>query len=687
MKLPVSWMRDFVDVAAEPREVAARLAACGFAVESLEGDVIDVEITANRPDGLSVYGLAREVATAFGVPLKPYHSPNLPFSQSPILPISQSPLNVPVSIGDAGCGRYALAQAEVKVAPSPAAIAERLLAAGVRPINNIVDVTNYVMLEMGHPMHAFDASRLSGPEIRVRRARAGELVRTLDGQPRTLDAAMLVIADRERTVAIAGVMGGAESEVSAGTTRIVIESAWFQPASVRATSRRLGLKTEASIRFERGADISAPPRALQRALALLAEIGAGRALGPLVDVYPRPAAGKIVALRRHRISRLLGATIPDDEIVRILRSLGFVLSPTGDGWSVEAPAFRVDIAREADLIEEVGRHWGFDRVPATFPALRSAPRPTDQAILRDRQLRGVLCGAGLQEAATFTFIEQAAATPFVPPGAELAAIANPLSEKFAVLRPSLLPGLLDAVAWNRRRDASDVRLFEIGAVFGAGPESQSVGWLLAGARQAHWSGARDAVDVFDAKGIAELVAGEFGLTVRAERADDLGWFVPGRAASLFVDSSTASIGAIGQIRPAIAVARGLGAADLVVGGVLSIDALAAAAPAGTAGLMIEPLPRHPSVVRDLSIVIDERLPAAGVRGTIRAHAPATLVSVREFDRYQGQGVPAGHVSLSIRLTFRDPDRTLTDHEVQQAVDVIVGALTREHRAVLRGAQA
>jgi len=665
-------MREFVDVAAEPAEIAARLASCGFAVESIDGEVIDVEVTANRPDALSVSGLAREVATSFGVELR------APFNALPAL--LPAPSSIPVSIGDAGCARYALAQAEVKVASSPASIADRLTAAGVRPINNVVDVTNYVMIEMGHPMHAFDAAVLAGPEIHVRRARAGEPLKTLDAQARTLDDTMLVIADRERAVAIAGVMGGAATEVSAGTTRIAIESAWFQPASVRATSRKLGLKTEASMRFERGADLTAPVRALHRALSLLVQIGAGRALGPIVDVYPKPVAGRAVTLRRDRMARLLGTAIPDADVARILRSLGFVVTATGAGWSVDVPSFRVDIAREADLIEEVGRHWGFDRIPATFPALHTAPRPTDPSVHRDQRLRGLLCGAGLQEAQTFTFIEQAAAAPFVPPGGTLVSIANPLSEKFAVLRPSLLPGLLDSVVYNRRRAASEVRLFEIGAVFGGGPEQRAVGWLATGPRHSHWSHKEEGVDFFDAKGVAELVAGTFGVTLRAERADHLPWFVPGRSAELFIDGATTALGAVGQVRPAIAASRGLATADVVVGGTLLLQPLGG----DGSSLTIRPLPRHPSIVRDLSVIVDERLPAAKLRGTIRAHAPDTFVALREFDRYQGPGVPAGHVSVSVRLTFRGADRTLTDHEVQRAVEAIVAALAREHGAVLRG---
>jgi len=689
VKAPVSWLRDFVPVPDDPPQIAARLSACGFEVASIEGDVIDFEITANRPDCLSIYGLAREAATAFDVPMKTPGEERESASgaaQPNLSTGNGAQATIPVTIDDEACGRYALAIADVRVGPSPAWLAERLTLAGVRPINNIVDVTNYVMLEMGHPMHAFDAARLAGPEIRVRPARAGEKLTTLDGQARTLDVSTLVIADRDRPVAIAGVMGGAASEVSGSTTRVALESAWFRPAAVRAASRRLALKTEASARFERGADIDAPVRAIHRVLALFERIGAGRAVGSIVDVYPTAASPRIVALRRDRIARLLGDRVPDQEIVRILTRLGFSCSPAPDGWQVTVPTFRVDVAREADLIEEIGRHWGFDRIPATFPPLRTVPRPNAPAVTRDRRVRRVLTAAGLQEAATFTFIEQAAAGPFAADEQALAAIANPLSEKFAVLRPSLVPGLLDALIYSRRRESVDIQLFEVGAIFDVRGERSAVGWILTGAQHRHWSGGESATGFPDAKGMADLLAEAFGATIVAEAADEVAGFVRGRTARLLVtvDGGPQAAGVCGEIRREIAAARGFGHAEPIFAGELDLSVLERAGARG-AIRPIEALPRHPSIARDLSIVIDQRLPAERVRGTIRAVAPPTLVSVREFDRYQGPGVPDGRVSLSVRLVFRAADRTLTDQEVQQAIDAIVAALAREHHATLRGA--
>lgn len=664
MRVLVSWLREFVEAPADVASVAEALASCGFAVDGIEGDVVDFDVTANRPDALSVYGLAREASVAFRRPLRPPTLAPAPAGTAPMR----------VSIADSGCGRYALAVADVQVGPSPAWLAERLTAAGVRPINNIVDITNYVMIEMGQPMHAFDMAKLAGPELRVRRARADETLTTLDGHDRTLDESMLVIADRDRPVAIAGVMGGATSEVSATTTRVAFESAWFRPSLVRTTSKRLGLKTEASARFERGADISAPVAALRRAIALLAEIGAGQVTGGITDVYPRPAVAPSIVLRRSRLAKLLGTTVPDADVERILSGLGFGVTAQADGWQVTVPSFRVDVSREVDLCEEVGRHWGFDRIPATLPPPSAAPRPSAPAVAQARLLRRLLCGAGLQEAVTFTFIDARAAAPYAPEN-DLVTIANPLSEKFAVMRPSIAPGLYESLVYNRNRQAADVRLFEIGSTFSRSRgERRALGWVQTGSRGTHWSGSLGAVEFTDAKGLAELVAEAVGAPVDVAPGDDLGWLRPGERAVLTIGSERA--GWIGRL----AVTPDVDAP--VYAGEIDLDVLALAS---TAGLRpIQPLPRFPSAVRDLSIIVDERLPAAELRGTIRSSAPSTLVSVREFDRYKGKGIEPGQVSLSVRLTFRHPDRTLTDTEVQQAVDAIVEAVQRAHGARLRG---
>src|SRR5258705_12668688 len=566
----------------------------------------------------------------------------------------------------------------------------RLQAAGVRPISNIVDVTNYVLLEMGQPMHAFDFTKLAGAQIVVRTARAGESIRTLDGQMRELAGDMLVIADAERPVAIAGVMGGAESEVANGTTVIVLESAYFNPLSVRRTSRKLTLKTEASMRFERGHDPRLPVTAMERACALLDMIGAGKARGNVVDRYPARIEPRTLKLRRSKIRGLLGASVPEGDIKRILESLGFTLrdpstpaepaSPgAGAGWEVTVPTRRVDVTREVDLIEEIARHYGFDRLPSTFPALTSAPPPNDPRIGGARHLRTVMTAAGFSEAMTFGFVASAAAAPFAPEG-ELVPIANPLSENFAVLRPSALPSLVDAVAHNRRREQRDVRLFEVGARFSrTAGERRSLACAWTGAAGAeHWSGGAREVDFFDMKGIVERIGESLRLELTTATHGET-WLVAGRSAAVMADGTR--VGVMGQLAPAIAEAHGLPSNDPGYVAGIHLDTAEAFAPAEEA--RVEALPRYPSVTRDISILIDATLPADSVRATIREAAPPTLVQVREFDRYQGKGVPEGQVSLSVRLTFRASDRTLTDAEIQTAMDAILAALRDRHAAQQR----
>lgn len=685
MRLVVSWLREFVDVKASPQEIADKLAVRGFELASIErladdDAVIDFEVAANRPDCLSVLGLAREVATVYDLPL------TLPSSES--LPTGRSE-RVKVTIeDDEPCPRYAAAVAEVKIGTSPGRMTDRLQAAGVRSISTIVDVTNYVLLELGHPLHAFDLQKLAGSEIRVRRAKPGEPLTTLDGVERKLDPDMLAIADRDRAQAIAGVMGGVVSEVSAATRLVAFESAYFKPSSVRRTSKRLGLKTEASARFERGADINAPVAALERAIFLMEQIGAGRVTGPIVDCYPRPRGPVTICLRRDRLARLLGARVADAEVERILRKLGMTVAAAPDGWDVTAPTFRVDLLREADLIEEVGRHYGFDKLESTFPVVTAPAPPPDPRIPRDRLVRRILTGAGLSEAVTFGFIEAKAAQLFAPAaGDEASAIANPLSAKFDTLRPLLVPGLVDAVAHNRRHGRRDVRLFEIGARFRqrAG-ETRGVALAWTGnAGTEHWSTPGREVDFFDVKGVIEQLCGVLDLPVRFEPGREP-FLVPGQTASVLaaVGSSTGTaLGAIGQLLPSVAGARGLPHQDRVFVAELNLDLLWHARVVTSDAT--EPLPRHPCVVRDLSIVVPETLPAEIIRGTIQAAArdqPAPLVAANFFDRYQGKGVSEGFVSMSVRLTFQ-ADRTLTDAEAQQSFDTVLAALVREHGAIQR----
>jgi len=682
MKVLVSWLREFVDVPGTPESIAATMSVRGFAVEGIEpvgndDAVLDFEITANRPDCMSVAGIAREVATAYGLQVRRPAIGASSLTLASLRSVAKGDIDVVIE-NPVLCPRYAGAAADVTVGPSPDWMQARLRAAGVRPINNVVDVTNYVMLELGQPMHAFDHARLGGGQIRVRTARLGETLRTLDGQMRTLTPDMLVIADAQNAVAVAGVMGGQDSEVSSATRTIVLESAYFNPLSVRRTSKALGLKTEASMRFERGSDPRLPVTAMERACALLERAQAGTPRGSVVDGYPKRIEPATRTLRRDKIAGLIGLTVPDGDVRRILEGLGFALKETDGGWDVTVPTRRVDVLREVDLIEEVARHYGFDRIPTTFPALTTPPPPIDPRITRARRLRALMTGAGFSEAVTFGFVAEAAAAGFAS-AEEIVAISNPLSEQFAVLRPSSLPGLADAVAHNLRREQRDVRLFELGARFRKGQGEQRVlacAWAgMVGGD--HWSGGTRPVDYFDMQGVVDRVCDGLQLSVRFEPTRE-SWLAPGRAAQVLLESGK-RLGTLGQLAADVAERHGISGSDVFVAE-LDLEALEASE---RDDRRVSALPRHPSVARDISILIDDTLPAASIRSSIADTAPSTLTRIAEFDRYQGKGIPDGKVSLSLRLTFRAPDRTLTDQEVQAAMDAIVAALRDRHGAIQR----
>jgi len=687
MKVLYSWLRDFVDVPAGPAEMGRRLSLRGLALEGIEpappGEappgappiaddaVLDFDVTANRPDCLSIVGIAREVATVYGLPLRlPSPAATGHLRSATLRAVDRDAFSVRIDAADL-CPRYVGAAAEVRVAPSPAWLQRRLTAQGVRPISNVVDITNYVLLELGQPMHAFDQARLADGAIVVRRAAAGEPLTTLDGKARTLSADMLVIADAARATGIGGVMGGADSEVRDATTRIVLESAWFKPQSVRATAKRLGLRTEASMRFERGADPTAQATAMARACALLEIVGAGRAAGTLVDAVAQPFVAREIALTHAHVEALLGMAVPAEAVARLLHALGFQTAAAGAAaWRVTVPGWRPDVARPEDLIEEVGRHHGFEHLPATFPPVHQAPAPSDPRLPRDARVRRTMLAAGFSEAISFAFVDEAAAAPFAT-GAPLVRLANPLSETFAVMRPSVLPGLVAAVGHNRRHEQRDVRLFEIATAFAPDGERRSLGAAWTGAAAGdHWSGHRRDVDLFDLTGVATAICADAGLTASFEPVETA-WLVAGRAARIVAGGD--AVGSLGLLAPAIADAHGVPRGDAVYVAEIDLDRLTALAPRATT--RVEPLPRFPSVVRDVSLLVPDALSAATVRDTMRAAAPPTLVGMREFDRYQGQGTPPGTVSVSLRFTFRAADRTLTDDEVAGALQRMIAAAT------------
>ena len=663
MKVLLSWLREFVELPEDARAIADALTSVGLAVDGVEerdgGDaVLDLDITTNRVDAMNAYGVARELSVFYRTALKP---PATGFAEKGA-PAPEA-WTVEIEAPDL-CPRFCGRVLDVRVGPSPDWLRARLEAVGVRPINNVVDLTNYVMMELGHPSHAFDLAKIPGGRLEVRWARAGEKVATLDGQTRELRPGMGVIAGAEGPLSLAGIMGGASSEVSGATRTVALEAAYWDPLSIRRAAKALGMHTEASHRFERGADPEAPPLALARIAHLAEKIGAGTTRPGLVDRHPRKLPRRTVAFRPARASALLGAPVPAADDRRILGGLGFgVGQPESDALQVEVPTWRGDVSREADLVEEVGRHMGLQRIPSTIPPAGGAEglRPAQR---RDRAIREVLAGAGLTEVITYSFV------PAAGPAAHGPALANPLSEDQKVLRGSLVwPGLLATLRTNLRQSRADVRIFETGRVFAPdGGETERVGILVTGAAAPlHPSEPKPrAADFADLKGLLELLAARLGLgAVEIERAGAPELLHAGQGGTVLVGGRR--VGYAGALDPARA-------AEWEARGVVLVAEIDTAALPEAERVRVRALPRHPAVERDVSVLCDAQTPAAEVEAVIRSAAGPRLRSAAVTARFDRPPVPAGRVSLTFRLVFQEPERTLTGEEVQSAMDAVSSAL-------------
>jgi phenylalanyl-tRNA synthetase beta chain len=646
------------------------------ALPAARDTILEIGLTPNRPDALGHRGLAREAAALFGLPWAPADES-----------IEGGDANVKkyvsVAIEDAErCPHYgASVLVDVRVAPSPLEVRWRLASLGVRPISNVVDVTNLVMLEFGHPMHAFDLDRVRGGAIVVRRAKSGEKLRTLDGVDRVLTEDDLAICDGEGPVALAGVMGGGESEIAAQTKRVLLECAYFEPRGVRRAARRHGLHTESSHRFERGVDWGDTRAALARAASLVTQLADG-AMRAANVVEARPLATRTVALRQARLDALLGAPVDPHEARGILTRLGFVPRDGHEIWSI--PSFRPDVAREVDLIEEVARVRGYDAIPTTLPAIRpsrdAAPR---EALARRARRAGT--AMGLSEAITYSFVSS---RDLAAVGAPQAAVTlrNPMSEEQTVMRTSLFPGLLRALAHARRHGERRARLFSVGPVFressGELPEERlHFAALLAGDRAA-WLTRPQSVDVWDAKGIAEGLAQRLlrrAATMHPMKAGEGSRLLHPRGAA-WIDVGGKRVGSLGPLHPDVADAFEVGEDAVVVE--FDLEALQAAGPAPA---KFVPLPRFPASARDLALVVRDDVPAGDVENAAREAAGDLAEEVSLFDRFVGGNVPAGHASLALHVVYRAADRTLTDADVDARHAQVVAALEKRFAASLRGA--
>jgi phenylalanyl-tRNA synthetase beta chain len=647
----------------------------------LDDVILDLEITPNRGDCLSILGVAREVAAILNEPLR-FSAPEVQETKEGIAGI------VRVDIFDPDlCPRYvARLFTNIKVAPSPLWVQERLRAAGIRPISNVVDITNYVMVELGQPLHAFDYDTLEERRIIVRRAREGETIVSLDGVTRELTPEMLVIADAQRPVAIAGVMGGLKTEVTEKTVNILLESACFSPVSVRRTSRALGLRSEASARFERGIDLEGCLTAANRAAQLLFQLGAGEAVAGAVDNYPACRPPVKIFLRPERVNYVLGTALAAEEIAGTLARLHFQVSQAEGGLTVHVPSYRNDVRREIDLVEEVARLHGYNKIPGTLPSGVSTLGYRRRERMLAEQVKDILTACGLTEVVTFSFTSPAVFDLFqLPAGSPLrkaVLLRNPLSEEHSILRTWLLPGLVDVLRRNYNRRVASGAVFELGRVFHPRPEGLPEERLVLAAAGmgelgGSWNLAGLPVDFYFLKGAWEVLFTRLGIKYTIEPEEGHPAFHPGRTARIL--SGAEELGVIGELHPAV-----LEKLELPVRVVAAeLDFVKMAAAASTEKKYV-PLPRFPAVQRDLAVVAAKEVPVQEIVRIIRAAGTELLQSLSLFDVYEGVQVKKGFRSLAFSLKFQAADRTLTVEEVSALIEKITGALSREAGAEIRG---
>ena len=642
--------------------------------------VLEVAVTPNRPDCLSVLGLAREVAALFHQPLR-FPEIDFPEADEAVDRFAKVTILDPVA-----CPRYAARLlVGLQVGPSPFWMRHRLKLAGLRAINNLVDVTNYVLLELGQPLHAFDFDRLSGGEIVVRLPRPEEeTFVTLDDQERQVNPETLFICDATRPVALAGIMGGLESEVAEGTQRVLIESAYFSPPHIRRAAKRLGLSTESSYRFERGVDPDGVIRALERAAQLMAALGDGQVLKGLIDVYPNPVPRPRLTLRVSRTNQVLGTTYSMKKVEHLLHDLHLpAITLDGDTLAVQVPSHRGDLEREIDLIEEVARLGGFEEIPITLPQGEVAmPRPPLPVRL-GREAKEILLGQGFFEVVTYSFQSERlkgllGEHDAVPP----LYLANPLSEEQALMRTSLLPSLLDMVRRNTLKQNLNLRIFELAKIFVPQPgadlprEEEWLTGVMSGNRvEPAWHTPPEKVDFFDLKGVVERLLE--GLLIRDVSFSGKG-LLPYFRYGATIQAGNDTAGWLGELLPTMAEHLDLSGPLLVF--LLNFEVLCRRAEVFP---LHTPLPRYPAVYRDVALVLPEAVPAVQVSRALRRHGVPWLEEASLFDIYVGQPIPAGKRSLAFHLTYRDPERTLTDEAVDRHHEALIKALSEELGAELR----
>jgi phenylalanyl-tRNA synthetase beta chain len=687
MLISFNWLRELTPTSLSPQELRDRLTMVGLAIDAVEKHdsdfVLDVEVPSNRPDCLSHVGIAREVAVIERGQL------HLPSGSSPKTD-GRAELFTAVDIQDLDlCPRYAARLLRgVTIGPSPDWLVQRLEILGQRPINNVADITNYVLHELGQPLHAFDFEKLLGHRIVVRRATAGEKLKTLDGVERTLNNEMLIIADAERPVALAGIMGGEDSEISQSTTDVLIESAYFNPDSVRLTARRLGMDTEASRRFERGADCENVLRAQQRCVELICELAGGVATQDAIDVYPKPLAPRIVAFHPQRVQELTSLAVDPSEMNRILFGLGFEQVDTSlPQLNFKVPSWRIDVDQEVDLIEEIARHAGYDKIGSELPPSNAAGeyQPSE---MKQRVLRRALNAFGFDEGINFSFIQQETQFDLIPSFAGLensqVQLKNPIIEEASRMRQTLLPGLLTSVRHNLNHSIRDIRLFEIGRIFAVSslgnlPEERLAFAAVAtgGALEEGLAQAERELDFFDLKGALETAVSWMNLSPLRFAETSARHLRVGQAAKIsLIDGK--EIGAIGRLAEGLAsnykFRQPVFVVELDLSGLL-------ASPEKV--VQYSPLPRYPSVVRDLSLLISRKIAFDEILKGVTDQQVADCRNVKLVGVYEGENIPASKRSVTLRIEYRSDERTLRDEEVEERHAHLTASLLKTFSAEQR----
>ncbi len=672
MKVTYSWLKDYVDIKLKPEELAHKLTMAGLEVTSLEkigtDHLLHIEVTTNRPDWLSVIGIAREVAA---ITSKKLHLPNIkalnPKLEMPTVKV----------IDQKGCLRYTARLIEdIKVKPSPKWLSDKLKSVGSRPINNIVDITNFCLLEYGQPLHAFDFDKLKSGVV-VRKAKANEEIITIDEVKRKLDPSMLVIADETRPVALAGIMGGADTEVSQGTKRVLLESAYFDPATIRRTSKKLGLTSESSYRFERRVDLEIITTASNRAVSLMQELAGPGEISKIKDVGKKKFTSRNVSLKPTCLNQILGVTVPTSRVKSILTSLG--LKPKASN-SFEIPSWRGDLTREIDLIEEVVRIWGYEKIPTSTVTVKPQAGLEASSMKTVKEVSNLLISAGLNEAITYSLTSSRLAALFGKEEKDLVRVENPLSPELAFMRGSLLPGLISAVGFNINRKNLDVKLFEVGPVYFSSMrgkcEKQLLAVSLTGARSNNWQDDKSSVDIFYLKGILEELLDRLGIEGVKFEACSNSIFEP--AQSMVVKIKGNNIGFLGRlnasIRDRVDIDYDVFCAELNLSSILKVS---------KKKKIFNSIPKFPPVLRDISLLVKKDVLSKEITSLITETGGDLIEEVRLFDEYKGKQISKGCKGLSYSIKYQASNRTLTSEEIDSLHNKICEGLTSTLGAQVR----